>query len=315
MEHTSFAPMDDKHLGQFGENTARAMRAEGNMRGRAVWRDTLGQLREIRRVRDRISARRGPEEGAAEWLLDNWYLAQREGRNGAEAFRRVRCIRYVLRGGRVPLIMELARAFVRAAGKEAGPERLAIFLERAQEGQALTEQELSLLIPALKCALTERLATLCRELEHLEDADEAALRAGMEAVFTALRMLATAELTGLLEDSSRVEQTLCRDPAGVYPAMDDETRARYRAQVCRLARQEGVGEAELAEHILLRAAQSSGRERHVGAWLFPPHRQIASRYLYIGGIVLMTGFLALLAGFLLHSPWAAVLLALPSPIS
>ena len=78
MEHTSFAPMDDKHLGQFGENTARAMRAEGNMRGRAVWRDTLGQLREIRRVRDRISARRGPEEGAAEWLLDNWYLAQRE---------------------------------------------------------------------------------------------------------------------------------------------------------------------------------------------------------------------------------------------
>ena len=168
MEHTSFAPMDDKHLGQFGENTARAMRAEGNMRGRAVWRDTLGQLREIRRVRVRISARRGPEEGAAEWLLDNWYLAQREGRNGAEAFRRVRCIRYVLRGGRVPLIMELARAFVRAAGKEAGPERLAIFLERAQEGQALTEQELSLLIPALKCALTERLATLCRELEHLE---------------------------------------------------------------------------------------------------------------------------------------------------
>ena len=149
------------------------------MRGRAVWRDTLGQLREIRRVRDRISARRGPEEGAAEWLLDNWYLAQREGRNGAEAFRRVRRIRYVLRGGRVPLIMELARAFVRAAGKEAGPERLAIFLERAQEGQALTEQELSLLIPALKCALTERLATLCRELEHLEDADEAALRAGM----------------------------------------------------------------------------------------------------------------------------------------
>ena len=281
MEHTSFAPMDDKHLGQFGENTARAMRAEGNMRGRAVWRDTLGQLREIRRVRDRISARRGPEEGAAEWLLDNWYLAQREGRNGAEAFRRVRRIRYVLRGGRVPLIMELARAFVRAAGKEAGPERLAIFLERAQEGQALTEQELSLLIPALKCALTERLATLCRELEHLEDADEAALRAGMEAVFTALRMLATAELTGLLEDSSRVEQTLCRDPAGVYPAMDDETRARYRAQVCRLARQEGVGEAELAEHILLRAAQSSGRERHVGAWLFPPRRQIASRYLYI----------------------------------
>ena len=165
MEHTSFAPMDDKHLGQFGENTARAMRAEGNMRGRAVWRDTLGQLREIRRVRDRISARRGPEEGAAEWLLDNWYLAQREGRNGAEAFRRVRRIRYVLRGGRVPLIMELARAFVRAAGKEAGPERLAIFLERAQEGQVLTEQELSLLIPALKCALTERLATLCRELE------------------------------------------------------------------------------------------------------------------------------------------------------
>lgn len=33
MDRTTFLPMDDKHLGQFGENTARAFRPEGWMGG------------------------------------------------------------------------------------------------------------------------------------------------------------------------------------------------------------------------------------------------------------------------------------------
>ena len=41
MDRTTFLPMDDKHLGQFGENTARAFRPEGWMGGRPVWRLTL----------------------------------------------------------------------------------------------------------------------------------------------------------------------------------------------------------------------------------------------------------------------------------
>ena len=42
MEHTSFAPMDDKHLGQFEKATARAMRAE-EICGDGPSGGTLGQ--------------------------------------------------------------------------------------------------------------------------------------------------------------------------------------------------------------------------------------------------------------------------------
>ena len=75
MDRTTFLPMDDKHLGQFGENTARAFRPEGWMGGRPVWRLTLECLQRVTAVRDRVW--RAEKSGAAEWLLDNWYLAQR----------------------------------------------------------------------------------------------------------------------------------------------------------------------------------------------------------------------------------------------
>ena len=154
MDRTTFLPMDDKHLGQFGENTARAFRPEGWMGGRPVWRLTLECLQRVTAVRDRVW--RAEKSGAAEWLLDNWYLAQREGRDGAAAFRKARRLRYIVRDRvRRPLVLELARAFVWGAGADAGPQRLELFLERAQGAQPLTERELSLFVPALKCALVE----------------------------------------------------------------------------------------------------------------------------------------------------------------
>lgn len=309
MDRTTFLPMDDKHLGQFGENTARAFRPEGWMGGRPVWRLTLECLQRVTAVRDRVW--RAEKSGAAEWLLDNWYLAQREGRDGAAAFRKARRLRYIVRDRvRRPLVLELARAFVWGAGADAGPQRLELFLERAQGAQPLTERELSLFVPALKCALVERLDLLCRELNR-EDGEEERLSAGMGSVFTALRTLSTADLSGLLERASRVEAILQSDPAGVYSLMDDETRGRYRHQVCRLARQKGLSEIDTAERAIQSAAQAQGEERHVGFQLFEPQTHLTAGVLYVGAVVVTTLFLSLLLGFRLDCLWAPMLLLLP----
>lgn len=308
MEYIPSTPMDDKHLGQFGENTARTLHPAGRMGGEAVGRNILARLAVIRRVRDRLSTGEAPS-GGAEWLLDNWYLAQREGQGAAAAFRRARALRYVVRQGRQPVVLELSRAFLHAAGGETGQARMSLFLSRAQRALPLSEEELFLWAPALQCALVERLSELCLSLERQGDGD--ALRAGMSAVFTALRALSEEDLTGLLESASLVEAALRRDPAGIYPHMDEESRARYRRKVCRLARKEGRPERDTAERLLHAAARSTGADRHVGAHLFPEKHARLAPALYIGALVLITAFLSLLAGFALDRLWAAALLALP----
>ncbi|NCB63820.1 MAG: hypothetical protein EOM52_09480, partial [Clostridia bacterium] len=298
--------MDDKHLGQYAENTARSLVPEGATWGLRVTFMTKKSLGVIAAVRDHAGRSASP---AAEWLLDNWYLIQREGTEGAAAFRRVHGLRYVRREGKQPVVLELARAFVHAAGAEAGAERLELFLNRAQAALPLTELELALLIPALKCALAERLACVCRELDREEDQQLLAVHMG--AAFTALRTISTADFGTLLERASRVESILGKDPAGVYGKMDEDTRRRYRQRVCRLAKREGLSEFDMAEKAVRYAAESTGEARHVGYPLFCGKEHRTAKVLYVGGIVLVTLFLTLLAGFWLDSIWAALLLILP----
>lgn len=312
---------DDKHLAQLGENTAKALVQDGWTTGYRVRRDILRDLAAIRESQARVSQwaqRRAELPQAVEWLLDNWYLAQREGRDAADAFHRAGRLPAVHREGRQPAVLELARAMAWAG--EVTVSRLALFLGHAQAAHPLTERELSLFIPALKGALADRLACLCRALERLlagkaEEGEGDSLDRGMEEVFTALRTLSNANLGRLLEESSRVEQLLQQDPTGEYAGMDDATRARYRARVCRLARKRGMGESEVAQKVLDLARAGTEEERHVGWFLFrrplgeEPRR--ATGVLYVGGVILPTLFLVLLTGFLLNSPILPLLLLLP----
>ncbi len=55
----------------------------------------------------------------------------------------------------------------------------------------------------------------------------------------------------------------------VYTKMDEETRRRYRQQVCRLAKRLGMTEAEAAQKALDLAEKGRGRSKHVGFYLFP----------------------------------------------
>ena len=57
--------------------------------------------------------------------------------------------------------------------------------------------------------------------------------------FTSLRQLALLDWREIFENSSRVEQLLRGDPAGVYRGMDFDTRDRYRRIVEELARRSG----------------------------------------------------------------------------
>ncbi len=92
--------------------------------------------------------------------------------------------------------------------------------------------------------------------------------------------------------------------------MADETRRRYRHQVCRLARQKGLSELDTAERAIQSAAQAQGEERHVGFQLFEPQTHLTVGVLYVGAVVVTTLFLSLLLGFRLDCLWAPMLLLL-----
>ena len=90
MSNTPHVPMDDAHLKNYAANAARGSKAEGTVSGRVLSRALKRDLDRIRRAREALdlwSTGQSALPGAAEWLLDNHYLALREGGRAREALR------------------------------------------------------------------------------------------------------------------------------------------------------------------------------------------------------------------------------------
>jgi cyclic beta-1,2-glucan glucanotransferase len=91
--------------------------------------------------------------------------------------------------------------------------------------------------------------------------------------FTSLRQLALLDWRKIFEKLSRVDQLLRRDPSGVYPGMDFDTRDRFRGAVEEFARRSGEAEEQVAQRAVDMAAgaasESAEDERriHIGTYL------------------------------------------------
>ena len=216
--------------------------------GRALSRELLGLLHSIRRSRDRLAKMGARLPAGAEWLLDNWYLIEREGRLAASELRGAGRLR--------SCAPEACRELVRETGGRVDAENAADFLGRFQLETPLRMAELSVFAPCLRLALIEKTAS------SLAEGPDAGTLA---ACIGSLRLFATLDLTRLLEGADLVERELRRDPAGVYPRMDERSRAAYRERVRLMAKRAGVEELELARRLI----DECGADGHVGALLFP----------------------------------------------
>ena len=81
--------IEDERLAAYGENAARSIRADGLTSGKAAAKSIQEDLRRLRSAHSALAqkARDNPVNQAQEWLLDNWYLAVREGQDACDAFR------------------------------------------------------------------------------------------------------------------------------------------------------------------------------------------------------------------------------------
>lgn len=203
--------------------------------------------------------------------------------------------------------------------------------------------------PVLVMPLTwveQRLAETGSSIEHhlqLEAQEQAANQVSVGNSIGSLRHLAAIDWHAFVERLSIVEQTLRKDPAGVYPEMDFNTRDHYRHVVERLARSSERPEHEIAyeavelARICAMEHAVSGIQAHVGYYLVDEglpalEQKIGYRYhgwmnlrrallrrslvLYLGMVVLLTLLFAapiVRAASLDRYPgWALVLIAIPA---
>ena len=230
-----------------------------------------------------------------EWLLDNWYIAEREGKSAIAEFKALRTLPGVSR--KRPLICEAARTFVLWTSThkaEITSEDIHGFLDAFCDVMRLSEDELCAFIPAVRLEFIAALSDGCKRLCAFMDSGEPAdgLADAFDMIFTSLRFLSGFDAAELLERVNRVERALLRDPAGLYGLMDDDTRRTYRRQIQRLARLHAVDEETAANY----AVELSAPDSHVGRYIFSEPlgaaKKRATGSLYIGALVLMSLFLA-----------------------
>ncbi|MEC5216833.1 cyclic beta-1,2-glucan synthetase [Actimicrobium sp. GrIS 1.19] len=138
--------------------------------------------------------------------------------------------------------------------------------------------------PALALPLTwvtQRLTESGETIEQLVQADaqqQASDQVSVSNSIGSLRFLGAMDWQEFVEQLSVVEQTLARDPAGIYPAMDFATRDGYRHVVEEIARSSTLNEQQVAEAALALTEQalivngSANRRAHIGYFLIGPGR-------------------------------------------
>ncbi len=183
------------------------------------------------------------------------------------------------RAARLSLLRGLADAAAEAARSARACARAAAWVERPTGG--LEGRDAAFFCHALKLAEDRSLPGAQRLLErHLRSrgilpeevtglAHDAQARAlvRLNALLDGLRMAEALDGEAAFARLSRVEHALAEDPSGVYPAMDEESRAAVRARTAELAAALGIEELSLARRAVECARGGEGERGTVCWWL------------------------------------------------
>lgn len=249
-----------------------------------------------------------------EWLLDNWYIAEREGKCAISDIKASPQLPCVANTNKKLVISKAAGALIDSGLGSVTSERIEVFLNAFQDTVCLSEAELSAFIPVLRLELIAYLADACRKLSFVisKDAVEDGLAQLLSRLFTALRFLSGFDASKILESVNRVERTLRCDPAGVYADMDEQTRFLYRREIARLAEVQNESEHSIAKKILLLSQNGC---THIGYYIFTSPLGMEKKHrtgaFYVGAMIVASLFFSLLISFELDAPALSLLLLLP----
>jgi len=306
MDSMNLVPyIEDEKLFDYAVSCAQTLRADGRSDGwgaaqalRRCYHETANCHSLLQRRYD--GAAHVP--AACEWLLDNYYLIQREYpavRRALRETRQQRCSRGKL------LVTELCRALLAAGHGRLSEERCVLFLQGFQSVTTLQRRELLLFPAALRAVILEAVAGACRKLGASSEPEE--LTDTLSALFRSLILLSTMDMESVLDGADVSGRILSEDPTGSFSRMDRETREDYLRRLAEMAEAEGLDEQTLARR-LIDTAKAEGR--HVGFLLFTPSGELGAAA-YIASLAGLTLFGCLVAFTLLHDLSSALLLIVP----
>jgi cyclic beta-1,2-glucan synthetase len=198
------------------------------------------------------------------------------GDNTAETFASLPHVR-VDKNSDLPRAINLTEGYLVAAKGIWSDESLTVYVQQAQQRDALLLEEITVLPQALKLA----------QLEYILDRAEEVFAAGplppieqspFSAILHSMRRLNQFEWRNVLEPLIAFDSTLRQDPAEVFARMEDETRHTYHMRVAELAHYADASEVETAQIALNLAREASAtsdpdprlalRIKHIGYYLF-----------------------------------------------
>jgi cyclic beta-1,2-glucan synthetase len=255
----------------------------------------IGEYRPwLEQIRRRLA---DPDPGlakAAEWLLDNEYLIARAARQVRDHLTPGFHARLPVLGGALAgqlRVRSVADALLLTSRLQLSSGIAAQFVQAYQERTPLTMAELWALPIFLRlhclnvvAAAIAEIAPALRPPFPLDAVDHVGVDA-TERVGRAVSTLRTIDAIPWKDffcRTSRVEAILSGDPAGVYQAMDFDTRDRYRKAVEALVDASPYSEVDVADRVVRYARQWTGRSvrhTHVGYWLIDAGREEFERTL------------------------------------
>lgn len=159
----------------------------------------------------------------------------------------------------VPRSIALARALVAASKNRLSVAAFTFFIEAVQEIEPLRLAELWGMLPALKLVLLKLVTEAgFKALENFRSNASPQSNYDADEMIKSLRLISDLDWKKPIEDLSMVHRILSLDPAGIYPAMDFESREMYRQAIEKIAPHSDVGEIELARRLVQQA-----REAHI----------------------------------------------------
>lgn len=182
-------------------------------------------------------------------------------------------------------------------------DSLGSLLARIREQQELEENDFAFLLPALRTILLLSAAFAVDGTSGIRPYTREQL---LSRVCGDLAALAGIDFDLLACTYSETEHIFMRDPAGIYPRMEDVSRRYYRQAAARIARRCGTAQSQVARDILACAEKGKEeRERHVGFYLMNHDPALEHSWKRAAGqilLVLLGAFVFLrLTGFVFYS--------------
>lgn len=237
-------------------------KGELSLKKHGVLRARLAKELELLRKAYRMSLQQENRTGVTEWLCDNYYIFEREGRTLIRELKVMPPLP-TQKGQKLAAIYNLCNHICKEQNGIPSTETLEEILRAANQIRSLEGRELDALPMMLRIAMLHLAATACKDT-----GDEAGNTLKMGGAVKSLRSIASTDFSELIEQQSCVEIILRQDPAGTYPLMTEETRSLYRRRISETAVKTGESEEDLAKSALKMAkAAKGGRERHVGYYI------------------------------------------------